>query len=186
MTSTLTARIRAIRTNQKPCAEATAWMDALPADTTDQQAWDACPRSDWMLELLALTEPDPARFRLCVCAIARTALQCVPAGGDRLRIAIETAERYARGEATDEELAAAWGAVRGAAWADGAAARAVAGAAARAVAWGAAKAVAWGATGGAAWAVSAAAWAAALRAQADIVHEWFPDAPSVPSLVEAS
>jgi hypothetical protein len=98
----------------------------------------------------------------------------------RPRQAIEVARRYAEGNATREELAAAWaaawaaGAAAGAAawaaaWAAGAAAGAAAwaaaGAAAWAAAWAAARAAAWAATGAAA---GAAAWAAAGAAE----REW--------------
>jgi len=78
---------------------------------------------------------------------------------NRPRKAIEIARRFANGEATKNELAAA----RAAAWA---AAGAAAWAAARAAAWDAAEAAAWAAAwdaaGAAAWAAAgAAAWAAA-------------------------
>ena len=84
--------------------------------------------------------------------------------------ALDLAERYANGEATDDELAAAWDAAwdaaRDAAWAAaGAVAWDAAGAAARDVAWAAAGAVAWDAAGDAAWAAARdAAWAAARDA----------------------
>ena len=44
---------------------------------------------------------------LCACACARTALRHVPAGDLRPLRAIETAERWARGEATQDDLAEA-------------------------------------------------------------------------------
>ena len=80
--------------------------------------------------------------------------------------ALDVAERYARGEATDAELGAARDAARpaardaagGAAWAAGAAAWDAAGAAA----WAAADA-AWDAAGGAAWVAAEAAQAAQFR-----------------------
>jgi len=100
---------------------------------------------------------------------------------ERSRTAVVTAEKYARGEATQEELAAArdaaWdaaGAAGGAAW-DAAryAAWAAAWAAYGAAAWDAARYAAWdaaweayGAAGGAAWdAARYAAWDAAREAQ---------------------
>jgi len=74
---------------------------------------------------------------------------------DRPRRAIETARRYAVGDATCEELAAAGAAAWAAPWA---AARDAAGDTAWDAAGDAAWAAAWAAAGGAAW---AAAWAAA-------------------------
>ena len=87
----------------------------------------------------------------------------------RSTAALDVAERHANGNATDEELAAAWDAARDAAW-DAAwdaardAAWAAAWAAARAAAWAAARAAAWDA----AWAAArAAAWDAARAAAWD-------------------
>ena len=86
---------------------------------------------------------------------------------ERSIAALDVAERHANGQATDEELAAAWAAAwaaaeaaGAAAWAAGAAAWAAAGAAARA-----AEAAAWAAAWAAARAAEAAAWAAAWAAQ---------------------
>ena len=80
--------------------------------------------------------------------------------------ALNVAERYANGLATNAELSAAWAAAWAAA---GAAAEAAAGAAARAAAWDAARAAARAAARDAAWdaawaAARAAAWAAAWAA----------------------
>ena len=91
------------------CSEARLWILSLPPDTTARQAWDQCHRGDWMLWVLARTSGPPEsdsrkRLVLCACEIARTALQYVPAGEDRPRVAIETAERWTRGEATIEEV----------------------------------------------------------------------------------
>ena len=82
--------------------------------------------------------------------------------------ALDVAERYALGQATDEELAAASDAARDAAWAARAAAWASARAAARAAASDAAWAAAWAAASDAAWAAASdAAWAAAWAAASD-------------------
>jgi hypothetical protein len=75
--------------------------------------------------------------------------------------ALDVAERYANGQATDDELAAA----RAAAWNAGAAAW-NAGAAARSAAQAAARAAAWNAGAAARDAARAAAWAAAWNAGA--------------------
>jgi len=85
----------------------------------------------------------------------------------RSLVALDVAERYARGEATDKELSTAWAAARDVADA-GAAARA----ASRAAAWAAVRDAAWAATAAAraaeaaAWAATAAAWAATAAAWA--------------------
>ena len=105
------------------------------------------------------------------CAMATDALCAAEARGERvdprLWAAIETKRRWLRGDATDQELAAARAAAGAAAWdaagaAAGAAAWDAAGAAARAAAWDAARAAAWDAAWDAAW---AAAWDAARAAQ---------------------
>lgn len=150
------------------------------ADLAD--AWDVCHRSDWMLWLDKEADLLDARtLHLITCAfVRRTPLSDGRTPWDlltdkRSRTAVVVAERYANGEATDEELAAA----QDAAWdAAGAAARVAAGAAALDV-----SCAAWYAT---AAAIAAAefvaqftvrhtaqidAWCAALSAQADIIRE---------------
>jgi hypothetical protein len=103
---------------------------------------------------------------------------------ERSRKAVEIAENFAVGEASKEELAAAWDAARNAArdaaWAAArdaawAAARAAAWAAARAAAWDAARDAAWDAARAAAW---AAAWAAARDAQSRILRGMLQQNPS--------
>ncbi|MDN7965587.1 hypothetical protein QZM92_26765 [Burkholderia multivorans] len=84
----------------------------------------------------------------------------------RSKDALDVAERFANGEATEEERAAAWDA----AWD---AAGAAAWDAARAAAWDAARAAAWAASwaaaGAASWAAAGdAAWAAARAAQTEM------------------
>lgn len=59
----------------------------------------------WCFRALA-PEYDRAA-RLHVCDIAERALRSVPEGEERPRIAIETARKYAAGEASEEEMAAA-------------------------------------------------------------------------------
>ena len=149
------------------CTDARVWAKTQPDLET---AWRECKRSDWMLWLLARTtlNQDDPRLRLMACDFAEAALIYVPAGEDRPRQAIEVARRFAAGDATREELAAA---------------RDAAGAAARAAAWdaaGAARAAArdaaWDAAGDAA---RAAAWAAAGDAQSDIIRRYFPECPEI-------
>ena len=159
------------------CSDAIRWAETQP---DLQTAWANCKRSDWMLWLMARTtlDQDDPRFRLMACYFAEAVLHLVPAGEDRPRLAIECARRFAAGDATREELAAAWAA----AWAAArAAARDAAGAAARAAAWAAARAAAGDAAWAAAWAAAGdAAWAA----QSDIIRGYFPECPTIkPSLL---
>jgi hypothetical protein len=83
---------------------------------------------------------------------------------ERSARAIDTAEAFAHGNATQEDLAAAWAAARDAAWD---AAWAVARAAARDAAWAVARDAAWAAARDAAWAAADAAWAVARAAARD-------------------
>lgn len=90
------------------CDEAIEWAGRY---ATMQEAWHACERADWMCWLLTHLYPSTeGRVRLVLCACARTALNYVPAGEERPCQAIEVAERYARGNASVQELAAAWSA----------------------------------------------------------------------------
>ena len=85
----------------------------------------------WLLGKVAGAPGSKSRKRLvlCCCEVARLALKYVPKGEHRPRIAIETAERHCRGEATLEEVRAA-AAAAAAAYAYAAAAYAAAAAAA--------------------------------------------------------
>jgi len=133
------------------CEEARDWAKTQPDLST---AWANCQRPDWMLWLLARTgvAKDDSRYRLMACDFAESVLHLVPAGEDRARQAVEVARRYARGEATQEELAAAASAASAAAWAS---------------------TTAWATAAGAASAAAAAASAAA--AQADVIRSYFPE-----------
>ncbi len=79
---------------------------------------------------------------------------------ERSTNALDVAARHLRGEASDEELAAAWDAAAAASWS---ATCNAAWAAAGAAAWDAARAASWAATW-AAWAAAAASWAATCNA----------------------
>ena len=155
------------------CAEARTWAKGQP---DLQTAWTNCHRPDWMLWLSLRTtlDQDDPRLRLMACDFAEAVLHLVPAGEDRPRKAIECARRFAAGEATREEMAAA----SAAAWA---AARAAAGAAARDAAGAAAWAAAGAAAGDAArdaWAAGSAAWDA-WDAQSDSIRRYFPECPTI-------
>ena len=93
------------------CSDARTWAKDQP---DLQTAWTACKRSDWMTWLLARTtlDQDDPRLRLMACDFAEAVLKDVPEGEDRPRRAIEVARRFAAGEASQEEMAAA----RAAAW----------------------------------------------------------------------
>jgi hypothetical protein len=138
------------------CREARDWAGSR----TLAEVWADCQRSDWLLWLLGAIGYDDERvLRLFAAWCARQVLHLVD--DPRSREAVEVAERYARGEATREELAAAWAAANAAAWDACAAANAAvwaAEAAARVAAWDAA---AWDAAEAARYAARYAAEAAA-------------------------
>ena len=153
------------------CTDAKEWASTQPDIET---AWKNCRRSDWMLWLLDATNyQDPKNYRLIACACVR---ETPLADGrkvwdlltdQRSRNAVEVAERFAIGEATEQARAAAgaaaWDAAGAAAWD---AAGDAAGAAAWDAAWASAWATAWDAAGDAAGAAAgAAAWAAAREWQ---------------------
>jgi hypothetical protein len=78
------------------CEEA---VEAAGKYTTSQELWDDCKRGDWMLWLIAGTRRQGCRkLVLAACECARLSLQYIPDGDDRPKIAIETAERWARGK----------------------------------------------------------------------------------------
>jgi len=87
-------------TKLRACSEAVEYAAAHP---TLQAAWDACKRGDWMLWLLGkLAGPPESESRhklvLAACQCARLALPHVKQSETRPLAAIETAERWARGE----------------------------------------------------------------------------------------
>jgi hypothetical protein len=148
--------------NLGACAGAVAWLAEQPdADT----AWSTCPRGDWMLWLLGRLAGLPwsrARRRLVLacCECARLALVHAPAGEDRPRIAIETAERWGRGErVTRADVRAA---AHSAHSADAAAT------------------AAYSAFSAATADDDAAAWGSVMRQCADIVRRHYPSPPVIP------
>ena len=145
---------------------------------TMAKVWDACPKADWLLWILtAIDAPanDKAQRLFAIWCARHTPMHdgrttSVLLTDPRSIEALEVAERFTHGNATKEELAAAWAAAwdaaraaaRHAAGAEaGAAARDAAGDAARAAAGAAAWAAARDAAGDAA---RAAAWTAAVAA----------------------
>ena len=154
------------------CAAARTWAETQP---DLQTAWTNCQRSDWMMWLLERTtidQNDPC-YRLMACDFAESVLHLVPADEDRPRRAIETARAFVRGEATRDEMIAAWDAASAAAWD---AASASASAAACAAVSDAACAAASDAASSAA---SAAASDAARASQANIIRHYFPQCPEI-------
>ncbi len=137
-------------TEYNACSEGREWALANCKDM--QEVWQTA-RPDWLIWVATrkgvLTEKE---LRLFAVFCARSVEHLLT--DDRSRNAIDVAERFANGEATSEELAAA-------------------GAAAGAAAWDAAGAAAWDAAGFAACdAASAAAWAAAWAAARDARDAW--------------
>ena len=148
------------------CSEAVEWVGKRGL----VKAWRECKRPDWMLWLLdELGICERERHELA-CDFAESALIYVPDGEDRPRIAIETKRKWLRGEATDDELAAASAAAR-AAWIAASATESAARAAASAAAWAAAVTVPIMFV---AWAARAAASAAARAAQCDMIRKRIP------------
>jgi hypothetical protein len=146
------------------CSEARLWLGRR---RSAPKAWKECRRGDWMLWLLARRGADRKQLVMAACECARLSLHHVPAGEDRPRKAIETAEAWCRGEASLEEVRAA----ADAAYAAAAAAYAAAAAAAADAA----------AADAAADAADAAADArmGILQQCADIVRKYFPDSSQI-------
>jgi hypothetical protein len=112
-------------------------------------------------------------FAACQCA--REALQFVPAGEERPRVAIETAEAWTRGEATIDEVRASADAAAYTAYAaDAASAAAYTAAAAAAAAADAASAAAYAASYAAYAASYAASWKQMHLTTAHIVRKHIP------------
>lgn len=93
------------------CKEGSEWAITQP---TMADVWDQCPRGDWLLWLAQRVKAaDERTLRLFAIWCARsTPLGDGRVTGDlltdpRLRAALEVSERYAYGQATKEELAAA-------------------------------------------------------------------------------
>ena len=71
------------------------------------EAWEVCDDARWMLHAAASVAVDRRIVVLAACACARTALRHVPEDEARPLRAIETAEAWARGEATAVQARAA-------------------------------------------------------------------------------
>jgi len=84
------------------CGDSITWADQYGTDLA--RAWTECPRGDWLLWIAARVGVRRETVVLAACACARLALVHVPEGETRPLVAIETAERWARGEATLDEV----------------------------------------------------------------------------------
>ena len=111
----------------------------------------AAPRMR-LVECIGVT--DDSNLRLFACDVAEDAMSLIDSPDPRSVQAVEVARRFAVGEATEGELAAARDSAREAARG-----------AAEAAAWDSARAAAWDAAWAAAWAARAAAWAARAAAR---------------------
>ena len=94
------------------CLEARNWAQQY---ATLAEAWEACERPDWMLWALNKLDADPITLRRFACWCVR---ETPLADGrkvwdlltDERRKAVEVAEAFCDGKATQEEMAAAWAA----------------------------------------------------------------------------
>jgi len=163
-----------------PCVAAWAWLQIQP---DPQTAWEKSKRGDWMLYHAGKLAGEPGSdarrpLVLAACECARLVLLRVKAGETRPLLAIEAAERWARGGADAPTLQE----VRRAADAAYAAAAAADAAYAAADAAYAAAYAAYAAADAAYDAADAAAAAEAARAKtlaicADIVRKHYPKVP---------
>ena len=78
------------------CTEGYEWAKGK----TLTEAWSTCERGDWMLWYAAKINIDRKLLVKAACACARLSLKFVPDGEQRPRIAIETAEAWAEGKAS--------------------------------------------------------------------------------------
>ena len=151
-----------------PCEEGLAYAESF---SSLQEAWDKCARGDWMLWLLGRLSRKPntasrKKLVLTSCACIRLSLKHVPAGEERPRRAIETAERWARNAGpTLQEVAyaAVNAAVNAAAYAANSAATAAY----------------FAANTAAAATAAAVARQKTLKECADIVRSFYPKAPKI-------
>jgi hypothetical protein len=82
------------------CNNACRWV----GKRSPKQAWDECPRGDWLLWIASELNIDCKLVVLATCGCARLGLGYVPTGETRPLVAIETAEKWTRGEATSEQV----------------------------------------------------------------------------------
>ena len=144
----------------EPCYDPTKYLpEGWSGTLIDILNVTDCPLEDRLWVVTGFLDDRANRLFAVWCA--KEALKLIDNPDPRSVAACDVAERYANGQATDDELAAAWAAARAAAWA---------------ATWTAGLAAAWAATWAAARsaardaaraAVRAAAWAAARAAAWD-------------------
>ena len=78
------------------------WARAFGEDW--ERAWHECPRGDWLLAMASRVGVERTALVLAAAACASSALDCLPESEQRPRNAVETAIRWARGEAEIDEL----------------------------------------------------------------------------------
>ena len=95
----------ALLNKKSACSEATEWVESHR--WTAKTLWNRCENGAWMLWIAARIGVDRKLLVRAACACARESLKYVRAGEERPRVAIETTERWTRGEATIGEVRAA-------------------------------------------------------------------------------
>ena len=153
-----------------PCLAAVEWIQTQKSPAI---AWKNCKRGDWMLWLAGRMSGKPEtasrkRLVLAACACARLSLKYVKKGENRPRVAIETAEAWAKGKegVTLEK-------VKSASYASAAAYAYAASSAASSAAY-----AAYADAYDAADAAADSARTKTLSACADIVRRFYPKAPT--------
>jgi hypothetical protein len=89
--------------SRPPCAEAVEWAENYD---TLQEAWDACPRGDWMVWLLDRILVDHKKIVQLSCMNARLSLPYIT--DPHVRYLIEVIEAWVEGKATAKDVTAAW------------------------------------------------------------------------------
>ena len=79
------------------------WVNSLP-EATFYDLWESNINPDWVFHLAINGGATKQQLVFANCGVARLCLYAVPEGENRPRVAIETAEAWARGETTDEDL----------------------------------------------------------------------------------
>lgn len=94
--------LRQFLASRDACRSAMDWL----GHRDSSQMWADCERPDWLLWWAAHSVPRQ-ELVLAACDCAELALRYVSEGENRPRLAIETARRWAKGDATVEEVRAA-------------------------------------------------------------------------------